>query len=138
VDVTTDPTPAPAGKAIGARVVIGGSSTDWFRPTPIYGGVSSGEFGKVLEPGRAEPVPVFVFAGNLLDSNSTLATTRSGMPKFMAEVASHEVGHTFWLGHQGVDDKVNPKQERYRGHGVWTPIMGTAYDRPVSQWSNAE
>jgi hypothetical protein len=138
VDVTTDPAPAPPGKAVGTRVVIGGNYTDWRSPSVAEGGVSIyGTFGTFFAP-RTEPEPVFVFAGNLLNAAQTPATSNSAKPKFMAEVATHEVGHTCWLAHQGFNDGAGTAREQYRGHGVWAPIMGTAYDRPVTQWSKGE
>ena len=52
--------------------------------------------------------------------------------KAVAEAATHEAGHTFGLVHDGqvlVTDY-------YQGHGAWAPIMGAAYFRPITQWSN--
>ena len=49
------------------------------------------------------------------------------------ECAAHEIGHTLGLTHDGVN-----KSTYYTGHGAWAPIMGTAYDRPVAQWSKGE
>jgi len=60
---------------------------------------------------------------------------------FIAEAASHEVGHNLGLSHDG---RTTPVEEYYEGHGVgnslisWGPIMGTGYDRNVSQWSKGE
>jgi hypothetical protein len=54
--------------------------------------------------------------------------------RFIGEVASHELGHTMGLSHDGV----NPEGGYYLGHGTWAPIMGAAYYRPVSQWSKGE
>lgn len=57
---------------------------------------------------------------------------------FIAEAGSHEVGHNMGLSHDGRTDD----QEYYGGHGggeiSWGPIMGTGYNRNVTQWSRGE
>ncbi len=57
---------------------------------------------------------------------------------YIAEAASHEVGHNLGLSHDGRTDGL----EYYGGHGSgdisWGPLMGTGYDRNVSQWSKGE
>lgn len=71
--------------------------------------------------------PAFVFA------------SRNHGAKFVAETASHEVGHTAGLRHDGVKATASAQKEDYcRGHGDWAPIMGTGMDRAVSQWSKGE
>ncbi len=52
---------------------------------------------------------------------------------WIGEVASHEVGHNFGLSHDG-----NRFSEYYDGHGSWGPVMGSAFSRPLSQWSRGE
>ncbi len=58
--------------------------------------------------------------------------------KSAAEAASHEVGHTLNLRHDGKTDGT----EYYNGHGSgatgWAPIMGSGYTRNVVQWSKGE
>lgn len=58
---------------------------------------------------------------------------------FVAEAASHEVGHNMGLSHDGTnslgyyggdEDPSDPTS--------WGPIMGTGYDNSVSQWSKGE
>lgn len=49
------------------------------------------------------------------------------------EAASHEIGHTLGLSHDGTS-----KVGYYTGHGKWAPIMGLGYYRPISQWSKGE
>lgn len=58
-------------------------------------------------------------------------------PDDIAGTISHEAGHTFGLEHDGDDF-----DSYYSGHGSgatsWGPIMGTTYDRVISQWSRGE
>jgi len=54
-----------------------------------------------------------------------------------AEASSHEMGHNLGLSHDGL----TTGSAYYGGHAAttsapsWGPIMGTGYDRNVSQWS---
>ncbi len=56
----------------------------------------------------------------------------------IAEAASHEVGHTLGLRHDGQTGGV----EYYVGHGNgatgWAPIMGVGYDRQLVQWTRGQ
>ena len=58
-------------------------------------------------------------------------------PKYVAESVSHEAGHTLGLSHDGTS-----AETYYKGYGsgdtAWTPIMGSAYYRNLSQWSRGE
>jgi len=63
-----------------------------------------------------------------------------GDESYMAEAASHEIGHNMGLGHDGTSST-----SYYGGHGgaeetetSWGPIMGTGYHRNVSQWCKGE
>lgn len=58
-----------------------------------------------------------------------------GGAKFSGEAASHELGHTLGLSHDG---RTNPSEEYYGGQGNWAPIMGVGYGKPISQWSRGE
>ncbi|WP_240514915.1 MULTISPECIES: RICIN domain-containing protein [unclassified Flavobacterium] len=53
------------------------------------------------------------------------------------DASSHEIGHTFDLGHDG---RTNPAEDYFVGlDGTsWAPIMGAGYYRPVVQWSKGE
>lgn len=51
------------------------------------------------------------------------------------EAASHEIGHTLGLGHDG---RTNPSEGYFAGHGDWAPIMGVGYYEPITQWSRGE
>lgn len=55
--------------------------------------------------------------------------------KYGGEAASHEIGHTLGLYHDGL---TSPAQGYYAGQGNWAPIMGIGYYKPVVQWSKGE
>lgn len=71
--------------------------------------------------------PALIYYNNLAGGQADIVT----------EAVSHEVGHNLGLSHDGSSTK-----EYYGGHGTgntsWGPIMGTGYDRNVSQWSKGE
>jgi len=60
-----------------------------------------------------------------------------GRADYVAEAASHEAGHNLYLSHDATSSK-----PYYGGHGTgdisWGPLMGTGYNRNVSQWSKGE
>lgn len=62
----------------------------------------------------------------------------SNYESYIAEAASHEIGHNLGLSHDGKTDGT----EYYGGHGTgeisWGPIMGLGYNRNVSQWSKGD
>jgi PKD repeat protein len=103
----------------GIRVVIGGSSGtgSWF--TSAAGGVAYlGSFTWNSD------TPCFVFPAQL----------GNGYPKYVAEAAAHEVGHTFGLSHDGQTNGT----AYYQGHANWAPIMGVGYYKDVVQWSKGD
>ncbi|WP_235734904.1 hypothetical protein [Nocardioides alcanivorans] len=53
-------------------------------------------------------------------------------PRRLADVISHEAGHTLGLNHDGQGNL-----DYYGGHGIWAPIMGSS-DRHLTQWSRGE
>lgn len=61
----------------------------------------------------------------------------NGYPKYVAEAASHEIGHNLNLNHDG-----NSATSYYAGHGSgatgWASIMGVGYYKPVTQWNKGE
>lgn len=65
------------------------------------------------------------------------STNGGGSESIIAEAASHEMGHNMGLSHDGTS-----ALDYYGGHGTgdtsWGPIMGTGYNRNVSQWSKGE
>jgi hypothetical protein len=76
-------------------------------------------------------LPCWVFTNNL------------GSIKALAEAASHEVGHTFGLHHDGLiaHDAV-AADDYFTGHGTspanWAPIMGVGSYVNIVQWSKGE
>lgn len=50
----------------------------------------------------------------------------------IADIASHEAGHTLALEHDGYGTATY-----YGGRGVWTPLMGGG-SNPLTQWSNGD
>lgn len=124
VDVTTeDPGVEALRKANGSdanygiRVVIGGSSADWF-------GSGAGGVAYVGSFNWSSDTPSWVFPKSLGPDNE----------KYVAEAISHEVGHTVGLSHDGTTAGV----AYYQGQGNWAPIMGVGYYEPISQWSKGE
>lgn len=106
----------------GARLVIGGSSGDWWGPAA--GGVAYvGSFN------WSSDSPGFVFEDQLGNGNE----------KYTAEAISHEAGHMLGLSHDG---RLSPSEEYFQGQGSgitgWAPIMGSGYYQNVTQWSQGE
>jgi len=70
--------------------------------------------------------PAFIFSNNLSSE------------KYLAEAASHEIGHTLGLHHDGLIGQT----EYYPGHGsgqtTWSSIMGMSYHKNVTQWSKGQ
>jgi len=53
------------------------------------------------------------------------------------EAASHEIGHTMGLSHDGRNLSTG-REEYYGGQGDWAPIMGVGYYKNITQWSKGE
>lgn len=136
VDVTTQ---APAATA--DLINTGGSDTKWGirvlfgssnpSPAPGSGGVAYvGGFG--WNVGTGADVPCFV----LQDGVGTF-------PKYNADAAAHEAGHTLGLSHDGqFPSNASNHVEYYEGQGsgkvAWAPVMGVGYYVPFVQWSKGE
>ncbi len=126
VDVTTaDPGVAgltrsdAADPTYGTRALVTPSVDAWSRICQSQcGGVAYvGTYGDTGSPTPTQPA--WVFPQALGDD-----------AKAIAEAVTHEVGHNLALTHDG-----NATQDYDPGHGAWAPIMGTGFDRPITQWS---
>lgn len=67
--------------------------------------------------------------------NETPCWVFNGGIKGAGDAASHEIGHTFSLSHDG---RTSPAEDYYLGQGDWAPIMGVGYYEPIVQWSKGE
>lgn len=125
IDVTTkSPSARDFSEGRKAIRVLVSSNVDqlsgerWFENVGGVGYVGSWRF--------ASDTPVWVF-GNVLN----------GHEKRIAEAASHELGHSFGLDHDGTSE-----DEYFTGFGSgetsWGPIMGSSSGREVTQWSQGE
>ncbi|MCB1030212.1 MAG: fibronectin type III domain-containing protein [Acidimicrobiales bacterium] len=130
VDVTTqDPGTAALRRdstsdlTYGTRVVITDTEASEVTDLSAAGVAHFDAFNSIgIEHDKLQPA--WVFSNGLYDN-----------PKYIGEAVSHEVGHTLGLEHDGG----NGDGEYYGGHGgLWAPIMGVAYETPMSQWSKGE
>ncbi len=77
--------------------------------------------------------------GSFAPSSSDLSDPAWAFPaegatgKSVGGTASHEVGHTFGLLHDGTEES-----EYYSGSTPWAPIMGNHHSQPLGQWSRGE
>ncbi len=66
----------------------------------------------------------------------------NGNADYVAASTSHEFGHTVGLSHDGNSKTTGQDATYYGGHGTgevsWAPIMGAAYNKSVTQWSNGD
>lgn len=104
------------------RVIITPTSK-WY--TPAAGGVSF--VGSFI---WGNGTPVFVFSDMLYNQ-----------PKYIAEIISHEAGHSLGLQHQSTyngDCTLSKEYAEGQGEGEisWAPIMGMSYYRNVTTWNN--
>ena len=61
--------------------------------------------------------------------------TRTYSGAFVAEIVSHELGHTLGLSHDGLG--AAPYYQDTDGTKIWSPIMGAGYT-PLTQFSNGD
>jgi hypothetical protein len=130
VDVTTqDPGTAALERANEADQVYGMRAlitSDTEAPAVLCGSGCQGigyieVFDEWLNhPGEWQPVWAFT-------------ATAGHDPSFLADIISHEVGHTFGLLHDGLSGG----PDYYGGQGIWQPIMGAGF-RPLGQWSDGD
>jgi hypothetical protein len=144
VDVTTqDPGTAAIDRSsatdtiYGTRVVITDSS--WYGATPEDRASATGvaQLGNFDSFGagtlsHAYKQPAWAFPRGLTYN-----------AKRVADVVTHEAGHTLGLNHDGVPpcdliNNFNAPECYYRGHGAWAPIMGAAYAEPIGHWDQGE
>jgi len=91
-----------------------------------YGGAGGVAYVGIYDQVGGFNKPAFIFSNNLRSE------------KYIAEAASHEIGHTLGLHHDGLTGG----SEYYGGHGsgltTWASIMGMSYYKIVTQWSKGE
>jgi hypothetical protein len=76
------------------------------------------------------------YIGSFNWGNETPCWVFNGGVKGAGDAASHEIGHTFGLGHDG---RTSPAEDYFLGHNnLWAPIMGAGYYVPVVHWSKGE
>jgi hypothetical protein len=112
---------APVGRRI--RCIV--TATDyWF---PGAGGVAFLESFSKAGSDFSATVPCWAFVASYYNTAD------------ISGIITHEVGHTFGLEHDNVlDSNGAVAEEYYGGHGNWGAIMGTTYERTISQWSKGE
>jgi hypothetical protein len=126
IDITTEP-PAAFGPTVG-HVLITEDTDAAGQAMPSQG---AGGVAYVNVWGRSDfstrYSPALVYFNNL----------GGGRADYVTEAASHEAGHNLGLSHDATSTT-----SYYGGHGSgavsWGPIMGTGYNRNVSQWSRGE
>jgi hypothetical protein len=125
VDVTTERPAVLTTRTAMALITRHTDSTGADNPASDAGGVAYiNVFGN---SSYANYRPAWIYYDNLASSES-----------FIAEATSHEIGHNMGLSHDGQTGGL----DYYGGHGSgqisWGPIMGTGYNRNVSQWCKGE
>ena len=145
VDVTTE---EPSDDAItrssvsdttyGTRALISAGNSSWNPDTCGCGGIAFIDvFNQYPSGTYTHPrlQPAFAFAGP--------ETSQFPSPgKYISDIASHEVGHTLSLLHDGDSSQPTPGDREYflgLGDGKnWAPIMGGGYYNSIVQWSKGD
>jgi len=126
INVTTQE-PAAFGPTVGRILITTDTDTNGnAMPSQGAGGVAYvGVWGRSDYSSRYSPALVYF---NRLGS---------GRADYVSEAATHEAGHNLSLSHDATSSS-----SYYGGHGSgyvsWGPLMGTGYNRHVSQWSKGE
>jgi len=121
INVTTDSTKYLAAPANRRMRVILTISSSWY-------GSGAGGVSFVGSFTWGDNTPCFVFTA-LLGYN----------PKYLAEAASHEAGHSFGLYHQATYNSSCVLTSEYNygtgsGETGWAPIMGVGYYKNITTW----
>ena len=125
IDVTTERPPSFTTRTAHALITRSTDANGADNPASDSGGVAYlGVFGTAT---YTRYRPAWIYSDNL-----------AGEESYIAEAASHEIGHNLGLSHDGTTDGA----DYYGGHGSgetsWGPLMGTGYNRSLSQWSKGE
>jgi hypothetical protein len=118
VNVTTvHPRDFANGRAV--HVVVGGHYADWY-------GIRVGGVSFANSFVNSMPNVVFVFSKALA----------GGSPKYVADLISHEVGHTFGLEEQSVYNESGARVRDYNSgdSNLWGPLMGNSLAAQRSIW----
>ena len=122
IDVTTEPPGTLTTRTAMALITRSTDANGAANPHNTGGGVAYVNVFGTTSYSRYRPA--WIYHDNLANDES-----------YVAEAASHEIGHNMGLSHDGRTDG----QDYYGGHGSgdtsWGPLMGTGYYRNVSQWS---
>jgi Divergent InlB B-repeat domain/Metallo-peptidase family M12B Reprolysin-like/Bacterial pre-peptidase C-terminal domain len=125
IDVTTERPATFGARTAHALLTRSTDANGEANPSSTAGGV--GYVNVFGSSGYSRNRPVWIYYNNLANNDS-----------YVAEAASHEIGHNMGLSHDGT----TAGKEYYSGHGSgetsWGPLMGTGYGRNVSQWSKGE
>ncbi len=127
ITVTTDPARYAAARPMQRMRCIITSSSEWFEPVGGVALLASWTEAGVEDVAADTPCWAFSNENFYFADNIALAV-------------SHEIGHTLWLYHDGVQDELEQLvEEYYDGHDdgtvSWGPIMGAPYGRAVIQWN---
>ncbi len=125
VDVTTERPASFGARTAQALITRHTDANGALNPSSTAGGVAYVNVFGTTSYSRYRPA--WIYHDNLSNEES-----------FIAEAVAHEVGHNLGLSHDGT----TAGADYYNGHGAgetsWGPLMGTGYNRNVSQWSKGE